>query len=105
MTSDKCARWDRPHRVRLPGGQWLEPSPDENTAGGSLALHDVQLSQLSQLGREYFSPVSDPVQVFTFDLACRDGPIPVNDQSVVTLTANSSGGKIINGGNGIKATA
>ena len=91
VSSKTAAKWDRPHRIQLSNGSFLDPPPEQSSAGASLALHDVQLSQLSQLSREHFTPVTPPLQVFEFDLACKDGPIPLTDQSVITLPAIASG--------------
>jgi len=44
----------------------------------TLVLHDIQLSQVKQSD---FTPLSEPLQVFDFDLACKKSPIPCHDQS------------------------
>jgi len=87
VTSSKCSSWSYPHSIKLKPNLVLSPPPSEGSYS-SLALHDLQLSQLDET---LFSPVTNPIVVFEFDLACRKSSIPMDDQSVTTVKALSSG--------------
>ena len=56
-----------------------QPPSSSGSAGSSLALHDLQLSQLDP---SEFIPLTEPVVVFQMDLACTQAPIPLTDQKV-----------------------
>jgi len=88
VSSQRCANWARPQPLHLGQGLTLVPPPCQDTSGTSLALHDLQLAEFP---REDFTPLSRPVMVFELDLACRAGPLPEDDQAVVTLAAEASG--------------
>ena len=56
-----------------------QPPSSSGSAGSSLALHDLQLSQLNP---SEFTPLTEPVVVFEMDLACSKAPIPLREQNV-----------------------
>jgi len=92
VSSKRCAAWAKPLPVEL--GQSgeadvvLQPPKSSSSAGSSLALHDLQLSQLDP---SEFTPLTDPVVVFQMDLACKEAPIPLTEQKVTTSPAIASG--------------
>ena len=92
VSSKRCAAWAKPLPVDL--GQSgeadvvLQPPKSSSSAGSSLALHDLQLSQLDP---SEFTPLTDPVVVFQMDLACKEAPIPLTEQKTTTSPAIASG--------------
>jgi len=60
----------------------------QNYRMDNLVLHDIQLSQMKE--SDYVA-LSHPIQVFDFDLACRKGPIPSKDQSIIEFKALNTG--------------
>eukprot|EP00090_Calanus_glacialis_P010298 TRINITY_DN18678_c0_g1_i1.p1 TRINITY_DN18678_c0_g1~~TRINITY_DN18678_c0_g1_i1.p1 ORF type:complete len:702 (-),score=219.83 TRINITY_DN18678_c0_g1_i1:21-2126(-) len=88
VSSAKCSTWSRPHPIQLGSSDSLSPAPSAEGGYSSLALHDLQLSQLDQA---MFTPISAPTVVFEMDLSCKNGPLPTFDQSVVTIPALATG--------------
>ena len=88
VTSNKCRAWSRPAPLQLGEGDILLPPPSHSGGHSSLALHDLQLSELP---RSVWSPVTRPEVVFTLDLACRQGDIPRTDRTVRRLVSERSG--------------
>ena len=93
VSSNRCAAWAKPLPVELLGQSGeadvvLQPPESSSSAGSSLALHDLQLSQLDP---SEFTPLTDPVVVFQMDLACKEAPIPLTEQKVTTSPAIASG--------------
>ena len=86
VNSDVASKWNSLHTIFTRNGELgkfskLEPpSLSSDAESYSLALHDLQLSQLKP---ELFKPITDPIKVFHFDFNCRDGkPIPLREQTV-----------------------
>jgi len=86
VSCKKASDWSRLHPIHLQTGKKLETG--DHLTINKLVLHDVQLSQLDET---LFTPLSPPVQVFSFDLACRDGPMPHTQTDVQKFTALNSG--------------
>ena len=87
VTSRKCREWSRPASLDLQHGDSLQSA--QSTSGhSSLALHDLQLSQLDG---ELWQPVTRPEVVFTMDLACRQGDLPMTERTVSQLVSERSG--------------
>ena len=73
VSSDLCSRWNEMHPISLgsnptesevngdsPGLGCLAP-PTEDVNCVSLALHDLQLTQMK---KEWFTPITEPIPVF-----------------------------------------
>jgi len=88
VSSKKCSTWSKPHTIQLSATQSLSPPPSTGGGYSSLALHDLQLSQLDQ---SMFTPITAPTVVFELDLSCQAGPLPSHDQCVLTIPALSAG--------------
>jgi len=88
VSSNKCSTWSRPHPIQLSQSQTLSPPPSKGGGYSSLALHDLQLSQLDQ---DMFTPITAPTVVFELDLSCQNGPLPLSDQSVLEIPTLASG--------------
>jgi len=88
VSSPRCAAWARPLPVHLGNDCALQPPSSSGSAGSSLALHDLQLSQLDP---SEFIPLTEPVVVFQMDLACTQAPISLAEQKVATAPAIASG--------------
>ncbi len=88
VSSDLASRWRSLRPIRDPAdgsvllGEKEQPSPSDSAV--SLALHDLQLSEVKS---EWFTPVTEPLEVFRFDFSGRSGPIPAEEQTVTTATA------------------
>jgi len=87
VTSRKCREWSRPLSLDLQQGDSLQ-SAQTTTGHSSLALHDLQLSQLDE---ELWQPVTRPEVVFSLDLACRQGDLPTTERTVSELVSERSG--------------
>ena len=87
VRSDKCRGWSHSLTLTLDPDTRLAPAPASLASGGhtSLSLHDVQLTQFP---RDLWAPVTEPVVVFSLDLAAREGPIPVTERIVSRVTSS-----------------
>ena len=67
VSSDLCSKWNGLHDI----GQDFIKVPEEHRGSGAktLALHDLQLSQMSQMDAKkgHFKALSDPIPIFNFD--------------------------------------
>ena len=89
VRSDKCRDWSLARPITLDTDTSLAPAPPTGHGGHtSLSLHDVQLSQFPA---HLWSPVTEPVVVFTMDLAAREAPIPVTDRTVRSMASLHEG--------------
>ena len=86
VTSRKCREWSRPLTLDLQHGDSLQ-SAQSTTGHSSLALHDLQLSQLDGA---LWEPVTRPEVVFSLDLACRQGDLASTERTVSLLQAGNS---------------
>ena len=75
MSSDLCSKWNRLHDI----GDIKIPKDHRGSGSATLALHDLQLTQM----KGEFEPISEPLPIFEFDFGKLNGePIPYNRQSV-----------------------
>jgi len=86
VTSSKASTWSRLHDIELEDGGAIKTG--DNLTISNLVLHDVQLSELDET---LFTPLSPPMQVFEFDLACYSAPIKKNDKNLQKFKALNSG--------------
>ena len=75
VSSDLCSKWNRLHDI----GDIKIPKDHIGSGSATLALHDLQLTQM----KGEFEPISEPLPIFEFDFGKLNGePIPYNRQSV-----------------------
>ena len=63
VTSSYIRRWNQFSPIELGDGQTVSPPADVLKCPGSAAVHDLQLTQLTD-----FTPVSQPLKVFRYAL-------------------------------------
>jgi hypothetical protein len=63
VSSDVCERWNKLRALDLGDGDHMNPPSTDASSSCSLALHDLQLSQMKE---EWFQPLTDPIQVFEY---------------------------------------
>lgn len=88
VSSAKCRQWSHPVTLDLGEGDHLHTPNSDGGGHASLALHDLQLSELPG---ELWSPVTAPEIVFSLDLACREGDIPLTERTIRQLASQRTG--------------
>jgi len=86
VSSQMASKWNILKDIELGEGKSLKFG--SRFTIDNLVLHDIQLSQMKPSD---FTPLSEPIQVFDFDLACKKSPIPCHDQTKLQFTALESG--------------
>ena len=77
VSSELCSRWNQLHDI----DQIVIPEEIRGSGASSLALHDLQLNQMTQM-KGHFEPLSEPIAIFNFDFSKSNRePIPYNRQS------------------------
>ena len=81
MSSDVCSKWIGLHDIKVGEDKIKIPESQRGSGASSLALHDVQLSQIETIR---FQALSDPLPIFEFDYGRFDekSPTPERRQSV-----------------------
>ena len=64
MSSDVCSKWIGLHDIKVGNDKIEIPENQRGSGASSLALHDVQLSQIETI---QFQALSDPLAIFEFD--------------------------------------
>ena len=89
VSSDLVAKWESLHPITINKSVELAVGHNPPEPSYSLALHDLQLSQLSS---DNFKVLTQPVPVFHFDFNSADGSrIPTDQLTVKTSTILNSG--------------
>ena len=89
VSSDLVARWESLHPINVGESVTLSSCENASEQSYSLALHDLQLSQLDT---DNFKPITQPIPIFHFDFNSADGKrIPTEQQTIKNSVTLNSG--------------
>ena len=89
VSSNLVARWESLYPINVNDSATLSLCENTSEQSYSLALHDLQLSQLNP---DQFTPITKPIPVFHFDFNSTDGKrIPSERQTVKSSAILNSG--------------
>ncbi|ESO98227.1 hypothetical protein LOTGIDRAFT_213858 [Lottia gigantea] len=87
VSSDFIKKWNVLQPIKTSESRAISPPLACCKCSGAASLHDIQLDQLDST---LFTPISQPVQVFRFDFASKEG-IPEDDNSTVIIKSLNKG--------------